>query len=213
MLLAFTLPTNAASPGMPTLVKSGSSTVSKPTSALKQTPEPKSAPIDTAAVRRYYMDGDFEPAIDLLETAMRYKTGFSREDTIFIFKHLGVMYVANYETREKGKRYMRRLLEVEPTARILDMYASDMIYMIFKNIKDEFDASMQGRLRPYSVAGNGQGTPRRDQQEASGSAKKKSSSAYLWLGATAALITAAGAATYYYFSDAPEIVSVDHQPD
>jgi hypothetical protein len=39
-----------------------------------------------------------------------------------------------------------RLLDVEPTARLMDMYASDMIYMIFKNIQDEYEIA-KAKLR------------------------------------------------------------------
>jgi hypothetical protein len=100
-----------------------------------------SGPVDTALVRKLYMDGDFEQAIDLLEAVMKKKPELNHEDSVFIYKHLGVMYAARYETRERGKMYMHQLLMTEPTAKIMDMYASDMIYMIFKNIQDEFETN------------------------------------------------------------------------
>jgi hypothetical protein len=104
--------------------------------------------LDTAYIRKTYVDGDFELAIELIEDALKYGGPFSHQDSIFILKHLGVMHTAKYETREKGKRYLMELLNVEPTAKILDMYASDMIYMIFKNIQDEFEARNPHRLNP-----------------------------------------------------------------
>jgi len=85
------------------------------------------------------MDGEFEAAITLLEDNLKETRQYGHDDSVFIFKHLGVMYAAQYETREKGKYYMHRLLEVEPTAKIMDMYASDMIYMIFKNVQEEYE--------------------------------------------------------------------------
>jgi hypothetical protein len=83
------------------------------------------------------MDGEFEKAIKLVETALASGAVATHTDSVFAFKHLGVMYTATYETREIGKKYMYQLLFIEPTARIMDMYASDMIYMIFKNIQEE----------------------------------------------------------------------------
>src|SRR5688500_10033923 len=59
--------------------------------------------LDTAQVRRLYLDGDFDEAIDKVETSLRYGTGHTHVDSVFAFKHLGVMYAAKYETREKGK--------------------------------------------------------------------------------------------------------------
>lgn len=103
--------------------------------------------IDSVQIHKLYMDGDFDPAIDILESDLKTLAHLSHNDSIFIFKHLGVMYAANYETRERGKMYMHQLLMTEPTAKIMDMYASDMIYMIFKNMQDEFETN-RGRFQP-----------------------------------------------------------------
>ncbi len=84
------------------------------------------------------MDGEFESAIGQLENAASKGYLKSHADSVFAYKHLGVMYAAQYETMEKGKGYMYRLLSIEPTVKILDMYASEMIYMIFRNVQAEF---------------------------------------------------------------------------
>lgn len=169
-------------------------------------------PIDTGLVRRNYLDGDFDPAIDHLESALLYKSGFTHDDSVFAFKHLGVMYAAKYETREKGKRYMHKLLEVEPTARILDMYASDMIYMIFKNIQDEFDAARLRLVRADSSLSRGRGGAEDTKRDAAAMDRRKSS-APIWIGATVAVAAAAGAATWYYFSDEPDTKVNNHTPN
>lgn len=101
----------------------------------------QSTEVDSLTVHKLYMDGEFDPAIAMLESNLKSAKDLSHNDSVFIFKHLGVMYAANYETRERGKLYMHKLLMVEPTAKIMDMYASDMIYMIFKNIQDEFQTN------------------------------------------------------------------------
>src|SRR4051812_15590847 len=85
--------------------------------------------LDTARVRKLYQDGEFDQAIGILETALKEKRVVDHSDSVFVFKHLGVMYAANESTRERGKYFMLQLLTIEPTARIMDMYASDMIYM------------------------------------------------------------------------------------
>lgn len=98
--------------------------------------------LDTASVRALYMDGEFEPALKKLEYARRMGWLKTHGDSVFTFKHLGVMYTAKYETQETGKRFMYQLLSIEPSVRILDMYASDMIYMIFKNVQAEYEMRM-----------------------------------------------------------------------
>jgi hypothetical protein len=142
--------------------------------------------LDTAQIHRTYIDGDFDLAIELIEDAMKYGGPFSHEDSVFIFKHLGVMHTAKYETREKGKHYMLQLLNVEPTAKIMDMYASDMIYMIFKNIRDEFEASRPD-LFPVE--------PKQPKQPIAENPNPKQEKRYAWVGWTAgALVVVGGAA-------------------
>jgi hypothetical protein len=144
------------------------------------------APLDTSAVRKLYLEGEFEEAIGKLEASLRSGSGFSHRDSVFLFKHLGVMYAARYETREKGKHYMHKLLEVEPTARILDMYASDMIYMIFKNIQDEFNAGRPVRLTDQGPVPQ----PQPARRDSARPARKERS--FAWLGWTAGAVAAAG---------------------
>ena len=97
--------------------------------------------LDSAQIRKFYMDGEFDPALAQLEKLVKTGGLRSHADSVFAFKHMGVMYAAKYETRERGKRYFYQLLMIEPGARILDMYASDMIYMIYKNIQEEIEIS------------------------------------------------------------------------
>jgi hypothetical protein len=154
------------------------------------------ADLDSLSIHKLYLDGEFEESIKLLEKALGGKRKFTHADSVFICKHLGVMYTANYETREKGKYYMRMLVMMEPTATILDMYASDMIYMIFKNIKDEID---QARMRP--TAGHADTLPRHDPEGSKGHP-------WIWAGAGAALV-AVGATAYFILNEEPGTRHID----
>lgn len=145
---------------------------------------------DTAQVHRIYMDGEFEKAIKLVESALASGAVTSHIDSVFAFKHLGVMYTANYETREIGKKYMYQLLYIEPTARIMDMYASDMIYMIFKNIQEEVAIT---RARPKNDG------PESDQKAEPG--KKRTWPD--WVGGTVAVGAGLALATYILMDREP----------
>lgn len=184
-------------------------------SASRNSPEPtvimmpsKAKPLlDTTRIRKLYLDGDFEEAIEILDQGLKDKRPFDHHDSVFIFKHLGVMYAAKYETREKGKYYMHQLLATEPTARIMDMYASDMIYMIFKNIQDEFESTRVRLDRAEDhVAQNNRREPMPKQdpepEPKASPGNKSGHAAVFWVGATA--IAAAGVATYFIFSDEPK---------
>lgn len=93
--------------------------------------------LDTALVQALYQDGEFDQAVGHLEQARQKGLLRTRADSIFAFKYLAVMYAATYATVERGKQLMVMLLRVDPEAGILDLHASDMIYMIFRNVQLE----------------------------------------------------------------------------
>jgi hypothetical protein len=95
--------------------------------------------LDTTKIHALYMNGDFDEAIAWLEKSRKAGWLATHGDSVFAFKHLGVMYAAKYETMERGKQFMYQLLTIEPTVRIMDMFASDMIYMIFHNVQTEYE--------------------------------------------------------------------------
>jgi hypothetical protein len=116
-------------------------------------PLPAKVVMDTATLHSIYLDGDFDQAIKTMEGALKNKrTPLTHADSVFIFKHLGVMYAATPATREKGRYYMAQLIFIEPTAKILDMYASDMIYLIFRNVQEEFENKHPNVAKPAAVA-------------------------------------------------------------
>jgi hypothetical protein len=178
-------------------------------------PEAASAPVrdnglDTVRIHQAYLDGDFDLAIDMVEAGRKHGGPFTHADSVFIYKHLGVMYAARNETRELGKQNMMKLLQTEPTARIMDMYASDMIYMIFKNIQDEFEVyqAKLSRAKGHVQGSNGSASGStadapdgmgerggKPPKENKASAEKPGSRA--WIGWTAAALAAAGGVTLY----------------
>lgn len=165
-------------------------------------------PFDSAKVRELYLDGDFEEAIRILETALREKRVTTHKDSVFVCKHLGVMYAANSDTREKGKYFMHLLLTVEATAKILDMFASDMIYMIFKNIQEEFEVT---RVKLHRAEGHvmansqGQSAPVGKEIPVESESKPSRGHTLAWVGGTAALAAVVGVTAYFLMADdAPE---------
>ncbi len=110
-------------------------TVSRPAPALSA-----NAPLDQKRIHSTYNDGNFESVIHDIETFQNTHKTYSESDSIFIAKHLAVVYSANPATREKGKYYMFRLLEMLPSAKLIDMYVSDEIDRIFDKVKEEFTA-------------------------------------------------------------------------
>lgn len=96
------------------------------------------ASIDQEAVHHAYNEGDFDAVIKLTDPFTNGKETYSRSDSAFVFKHLAVVYTANPKTREKGKYYMYRMLEMLPSAELIDMYVSDEVDRIFDKVRKDF---------------------------------------------------------------------------
>lgn len=185
-----------------------------------QASQPQSAPgtgnsapagesLDQAKIHAHYNDGDFEPVIEMLNAFIRRNKAYSHGDSVFIAKHLAVVYSANPETREKGRYYMHRLLELLPSAKLVDMYVSEEVDRIFDKVREEFVArqkafgvdttriSLPERPGTKAAAPAAQPAP----APAKAAAAPKKSGAGKWLAWTLGGTTlVAGAATAYYLT-------------
>jgi hypothetical protein len=182
------------------------SVVAKPSATAPANPASSRKPLDQALVRKYYGDGDFDPAVALLEDFQKSHASFSREESLMVYKYLGVMYCADQDTREKGKTYFYKLLKIDPEAKILDMYVSIVVQDIFKSALDELmgqsgfrSAAREDRLSgPDAKPAQGALPSPKDSDKSSKPAamsEKKSHAVYWWAGGIA---VAAGVAGGYY---------------
>ncbi|MDQ3002226.1 MAG: hypothetical protein M3Y08_13320, partial [Fibrobacterota bacterium] len=176
---------------------------------INAAPKPSDAQsLDTTKVKRLYQEGDFEQSIAILESMLKEKKVTNHRDSVFVFKHLGVMYAANDHSRERGKYFMLQLLTIEPTARIMDMYASDMIYMIFKNIQEEYATTHTRYVRAEKHVEGNNGTDAKPQSkpDAENPAETRKpeghKKAFILMGATAAAI-GVGVAVFLLTDDPP----------
>jgi hypothetical protein len=102
-------------------------------------------PLNQIEVHYKYSDGDFPAVITSIEAFTHANKTYPRADSIFIAKHLAVVYTANPDTRERGKYYMYQLLELVPSAELVDMYVSDEIEKIFGRVKQEYEAKRKDK--------------------------------------------------------------------
>lgn len=158
----------------------------------------KAAPMDTIKLHEQYLEGDFDQAIRTLEVQLKTQKPMSHAESVFVFKHLGVMYAAQKSTQDKGKHYMHMLIAIEPTAKILDMYASDMIHLIFRNVQEEFEVK-RARLAPAPDTVAAAPAPDPDPVPAAPAAETKSSGSKktIFLAAAGAAV-AVGALTAFF---------------
>jgi hypothetical protein len=99
--------------------------------------------LDKGRIHALYLQGDFRSVIAATDSFMLGGKPYSRADSVFIAKHLAVVYTANPATRELGREYMFTLLALLPTAMILDMFVSDEIDHIFGTVQEEYAQKRQ----------------------------------------------------------------------
>lgn len=107
--------------------------------------------LDKPTISKAYFEGEFWTVINALE-AFR-KTGYNknREDSVYAFKYLSVVYAADPTTRAKAESYMYQLIRMMPTIDLLDLYISDNIQSIFVKVKSDWE-KIEGPKTPDNTA-------------------------------------------------------------
>jgi hypothetical protein len=186
--------------------------------------------LDQAALSAAYQDSDWEKIADCLHTFLKEGgEAVSREDRIFAFKYLGVIYAADSTARPKAESYFTRLLALAPRIEIVDMLPSKRVNDLFREVKsdhlerknysqrfdeygNEADATSN---QPNSSSGthpskNSSGLTQRDASGNSGSSRKGKNGSKLegsdhsWLWWTLGLTAVAGAGAGAYFLSVKE---------
>lgn len=93
--------------------------------------------IDQAGVHAEYVNGNFEAVVEKIESFRKANSAHSRDDSIFIARHLAVVLAADPKSVEAGKYWMHRLLSLAPNAELEGMYASEAIERMFAGVKKE----------------------------------------------------------------------------
>ncbi len=99
--------------------------------------------LNRIAIHYSYADGDFPAVIRSIYAFARAHATWDRGDSAFIAKHLGVVYAANPDTRERGKYHLLRLLELDPGDDLSDMYVSDEIHDLYQRLRRENEAHLR----------------------------------------------------------------------
>jgi hypothetical protein len=99
---------------------------------------PHASGLDQIKIHEAYNNGEFDTVVTQLESFLALHKNISHDDSIFVCKHLAVVYSVSPDTREKGRYFMYKLLELMPYAQLIDMYVSDEINRIFERVRAEF---------------------------------------------------------------------------
>ncbi len=95
--------------------------------------------LDKEKIKKIYFDGDFEQVQKTLEEFRQHNSAPSNEDLVFVYKFLSVVYAADSKSRDKAESYMYQLLKLTPTVNLIDMFVSENIELIFKNVKSKYE--------------------------------------------------------------------------
>lgn len=157
--------------------------------------------LDKPAISKAYFESDFTRILPPLEAWRQGIADKTRDDSVFVFKYLSVVYAANPATKERSRSFMFQLLTLAPTIEILDMYASDEIERTFHTVKKEFK-ERKDYLSTYDSLGKKKPKPA-TQPEATAQAKKSHPPKWVWWAVGGVGVTAVVAGSYYMLHNDP----------
>jgi hypothetical protein len=158
--------------------------------------------LDKPTISKGYFEGDFGRILPPLEA---WRQGIvdnkTRDDSIFVFKYLSVIYAAKPATKDKSRSFMFQLLTLAPTIEILDMYASDEIERAFHSVKKEFK-ERHAYLSTHDSLGKEKPKPPPMAADTT-QLKDGPTSKWIWWTAGGVGLAAAVAGSYFLFFDEP----------
>jgi hypothetical protein len=113
--------------------------------------------LDRSKISKAYFEGDFDKVVIALETFRKLQPNPTKEDKIYAYKYLSVIYAAKPETRAKAESFMYQLLKLMPSIELMDLYISDNIEAIFNSVRLRFEH--QSKIGLDSGQGNKQTAP------------------------------------------------------
>lgn len=167
--------------------------------------------LDLKSLRQAYIEAEFDFMKDVLETRLKQQAGpLTAEERIFTYKHLGVVYAAEPQTRSKSESYFYQLLKIAPDIEIIDMYASPSIEKIFREVKEDFQKRSKYTRdydnlgRPITPAITPSLPAPANREEPSSKPRNKGTSWIWWSAAGFATVTAAVVAILILREDEPQ---------
>jgi hypothetical protein len=94
--------------------------------------------LDLTRIHAEYGEGNFETVVQILENFRAQHPQSRARDSFFVAKFLGVVYTANPSTKEKGKYWLYRMLQIDPSADLVDLYVGEEIDNVFQKVRQEF---------------------------------------------------------------------------
>lgn len=120
------------------LLATGGVTAKEPPKTSAKPAAAATRPIDRNEVLSLYMSGEFETLVALLENIRHERQLRDREDSVFIFKFLGVIYGADDHTKRKAESFLYKMLELDPNQDLSSLGVGDSVEAIFERVRSHF---------------------------------------------------------------------------
>jgi hypothetical protein len=91
--------------------------------------------VDKANLSLLYSEGSVKLLEKKLDSVQAAEPQMTREDSVFINKHLGVIHSNDPEKKQLGVEYFCKLLRQVPTEELKDMYMDGSIDSLFRTLK------------------------------------------------------------------------------
>ncbi len=123
----------------PTLAKNSANPSGNPSlAAASAKQENPSDTLDLKRVHSEYGDGNFETAVQILEDFRAKHDHYRLRDSILVAKYLGVIFTSNPDSREKGKYWLYKMLQMDPTEDLVELYVGEEVEHTFDKVRQEF---------------------------------------------------------------------------
>jgi hypothetical protein len=134
----------AAATGVTAKEPPAAAPASKPAKTAKAAAPSKA--VDRNEVLSLYMEGDFETLVALLENIRRERQLRDREDSVFIYKFLGVIYGADERTKRKAESFLYQMLELDPNEDLSALGVGESVQKIFERVRTKVQADSLAHL-------------------------------------------------------------------
>jgi hypothetical protein len=149
--------------------------------------------LDKKAISHAYFEGEFSRILPPLETFRQTYPNPTKDDQIFVYKYLSVIYAADSSSRKKAESCMVQLLKLMPTIELIDLYISDNIESIFRNVKTSY-LNQQQYVEEHDVYGHPSAT---GNDSVTHPKPKKESHAWAWWSAGGVSLVAVATTLYF----------------
>jgi hypothetical protein len=104
--------------------------------------------LDMPVLEATYKEGELEAVKNALESYVKNRgDGATKDERIFSYKYLGVIYAADPDSRTRAESFFNQLFGLSPHIELTGMFVSKNIQGVFDEVKREFQRNTEYKSR------------------------------------------------------------------